>query len=53
MERVRIVASNTLAFAIRDGHPVSPGHTLATPPNNRPEGWIHGFFATTFPFSQT
>jgi hypothetical protein len=21
--------------------------------DNRPERWIHGFFATTFPFSQT
>jgi diadenosine tetraphosphate (Ap4A) HIT family hydrolase len=27
----RVVASNSLAFAIRDGYPVSPGHTLAIP----------------------
>ncbi|AGC42121.1 helicase [Myxococcus stipitatus DSM 14675] len=27
----RWVASNTLAFAIRDGFPVSPGHTLVIP----------------------
>jgi diadenosine tetraphosphate (Ap4A) HIT family hydrolase len=26
-----LVASNSLAFAIRDGDPVSPGHTLAIP----------------------
>ena len=25
------MASNSLAFAIRDGYPVSPGHTLAIP----------------------
>ncbi|WP_248546508.1 HIT family protein [Myxococcus fulvus] len=25
------VASNALAFAIRDGFPVSPGHTLVIP----------------------
>jgi diadenosine tetraphosphate (Ap4A) HIT family hydrolase len=31
MERRRVVASNSLAFAIRDGYPVSPGHTLAIP----------------------
>jgi diadenosine tetraphosphate (Ap4A) HIT family hydrolase len=31
MERSRVVASNSLAFAIRDGYPVSPGHTLAIP----------------------
>jgi len=30
-DRGRVVASNTLAFAIRDGYPVSPGHTLAIP----------------------
>ena len=27
----RHVASNALAFAIRDGFPVSPGHTLIVP----------------------
>jgi diadenosine tetraphosphate (Ap4A) HIT family hydrolase len=27
----RVVASNALAFTIRDGYPVSPGHTLAIP----------------------
>lgn len=27
----RIVASNALAVAIRDGYPVSPGHTLVIP----------------------
>ena len=31
METRRIVASNSMAFAIRDGYPVSPGHTLAIP----------------------
>jgi diadenosine tetraphosphate (Ap4A) HIT family hydrolase len=31
METGRVVASNSLAFAIRDGYPVSPGHTLAMP----------------------
>jgi diadenosine tetraphosphate (Ap4A) HIT family hydrolase len=31
MDRERIVASNSMAFAIRDGYPVSPGHTLAIP----------------------
>lgn len=31
VESHRIVASNSLAFAIRDGYPVSPGHTLAIP----------------------
>ena len=31
MERSRVVASNSMAFAIRDGYPVSPGHTLAIP----------------------
>jgi len=27
----RVVASNELAIAIRDGYPVSPGHTLVIP----------------------
>jgi diadenosine tetraphosphate (Ap4A) HIT family hydrolase len=27
----RIAASNSLAFAIRDGYPISPGHTLVIP----------------------
>lgn len=27
----RVVASNALAIAIRDGYPVSPGHTLIIP----------------------
>jgi diadenosine tetraphosphate (Ap4A) HIT family hydrolase len=31
LARERIVASNSLAFAIRDGYPISPGHTLAIP----------------------
>ncbi len=31
LARDRIVASNSLAFAIRDGYPISPGHTLAIP----------------------
>ncbi len=31
IEASRVVASNSLAFAIRDGYPVSPGHTLAIP----------------------
>lgn len=31
MESGRVVASNSLAFAIRDGYPISPGHTLAIP----------------------
>ncbi|SEM09585.1 Diadenosine tetraphosphate (Ap4A) hydrolase [Stigmatella aurantiaca] len=29
--RERWVASNALAFALRDTHPVSPGHTLVIP----------------------
>jgi diadenosine tetraphosphate (Ap4A) HIT family hydrolase len=31
IESSRVVATNSLAFAIRDGYPVSPGHTLAIP----------------------
>ena len=31
LARERIVASNSLAFAIRDGYPISLGHTLAIP----------------------
>jgi diadenosine tetraphosphate (Ap4A) HIT family hydrolase len=31
LDKGRVVASNSLAFAIRDGYPVSPGHTLAIP----------------------
>ncbi len=31
LARERIVASNSLAFAIRDGYPISPGHTLVIP----------------------
>ena len=31
LEKGRVVASNSLAFAISDGYPVSPGHTLAIP----------------------
>jgi diadenosine tetraphosphate (Ap4A) HIT family hydrolase len=31
MDRGRVVAWNSLAFAIRDGYPVSPGRTLAIP----------------------
>ena len=31
IERERVMASNSLAFVIRDGFPVSPGHTLAIP----------------------
>ena len=31
MPRERWVADNALAFAIRDGYPVSPGHTLLIP----------------------
>ncbi|HSY26876.1 MAG TPA: HIT domain-containing protein [Burkholderiaceae bacterium] len=27
----RVVAANTLAFAIRDGYPVSKGHSLVIP----------------------
>lgn len=29
--RERIVLENDLAFAIRDGYPISPGHTLVIP----------------------
>jgi diadenosine tetraphosphate (Ap4A) HIT family hydrolase len=31
IESGRVIASNSMAFAIRDGYPVSPGHTLAIP----------------------
>ena len=31
LEAGRVIASNSLAFVIRDGYPVSPGHTLAIP----------------------
>jgi diadenosine tetraphosphate (Ap4A) HIT family hydrolase len=31
VERGRVVASNSLAVAIRDAYPVSPGHTLVIP----------------------
>jgi len=31
IESSRVVGANSLAFAIRDGYPVSPGHTLAIP----------------------
>jgi diadenosine tetraphosphate (Ap4A) HIT family hydrolase len=31
IESSRVVATNSLAFAVRDGYPVSPGHTLAIP----------------------
>jgi diadenosine tetraphosphate (Ap4A) HIT family hydrolase len=37
------VASNALAFAIRDRFPVSPGHTLVIP--RRPDGYNVGFNA--------
>jgi diadenosine tetraphosphate (Ap4A) HIT family hydrolase len=31
LERGRVIASNSLAVAIRDAYPVSPGHTLVIP----------------------
>jgi diadenosine tetraphosphate (Ap4A) HIT family hydrolase len=36
------VASNALAFAIRDGFPVSPGHTLIVP-----RRWVGTWFEAT------
>ncbi len=30
-DRVRIISENTLAFAVRDGFPVTEGHTLLIP----------------------
>ena len=33
------VASNDLAFAVRDIHPVSPGHTLVIPRHHVPDWW--------------
>jgi diadenosine tetraphosphate (Ap4A) HIT family hydrolase len=31
LSSLRIVAENELAFSIRDGYPISPGHTLIVP----------------------
>jgi diadenosine tetraphosphate (Ap4A) HIT family hydrolase len=47
LEAGRVIASNSLAFVIRDGYPVSPGHTLAIP--NRHVG---SFFDLSTPEQQ-
>jgi ATP adenylyltransferase len=36
-DRQRIVAENSLAFATRDGFPVTPGHTLFIPKRHVPD----------------
>jgi diadenosine tetraphosphate (Ap4A) HIT family hydrolase len=42
MESNRVVSANDLAFVVRDGFPVSPGHTLIIPSRH-----VTSFFATT------
>jgi diadenosine tetraphosphate (Ap4A) HIT family hydrolase len=42
LPEARIIAANVLAMAIRDGYPVSPGHTLIIPKRH-----VATFFETT------
>ncbi len=37
IDRLRIISENTLAFAIRDGFPVTVGHTLFIPKRHAPD----------------
>jgi ATP adenylyltransferase len=44
LEKVRVIAHNALAFAIRDGFPVTQGHTLIIPKRHVPD-----YFSLTQP----
>ena len=44
IEKSRIIASNELAFAIRDGFPVTEGHTLVIPKRH-----VEDYFGLTQP----